>query len=284
MASVAIPDDFLPPEAPSGVHVRKIDFAATALPEYKDLFAAVIDNFLTESECKELIRLAEATTLSGDSTTPTWERAMINAGGGRQILLTDTRNCGRIIWDSPLIAQRLLDRLMPFLRMYGLDVLENKLSVTGLAGRRYNFRLTRLNERLRFLRYKGGEYFRPHWDGMYETPDRLERSYLTVHLYLNGEGGQDLEELMREKQRMEKGDGNINVDVHGKLLGGATSFVRDFEDDSPAVRVFPKTGSVLVFQQASLLHGGDSVFRGVKYTMRTDVMYRKYGISSPQTR
>lgn len=40
-----------------------------------------------------------------------------------------------------------------------------------------------------------------------------------------------------------------------------------------SVRVFPKTGSLLIFQQRNLMHSGDDVFRGVKYTVRTDVMY-----------
>ncbi|KAL1962577.1 hypothetical protein VTN77DRAFT_9370 [Rasamsonia byssochlamydoides] len=274
-----IPPNFLPPEAPRDAHARRIDFAATdpPLPEYRDFFAAVIDNVLTESECKELIRLAEATTLSESATTPTWERAMINIGNGRQILATDIRNCGRIIWDTPLLAQKLLDRLMPFLRDFGIVRLENQPLVT-LTGRWNVYHLSRLNERLRFLKYEGGEYFRPHWDGFYETPNREEISFYTIHLYLNGEGEQDLTELMREKERIEKGHGNVNLDVAGKLLGGATSFIPKLEEKDRAVRVFPKTGSVLVFQQNDLLHGGDPVFRGTKYTMRTDVMYRKQAI------
>lgn len=78
----------------------------------------------------------------------------------------------------------------------------------------------------------------------------------------------------------EKGDGdgeknNVNEDPAGKLLGGATSFVPNFREEDKAVRIFPRTGSVLVFQQNNLLHGGDPVFRGTKYTMRTDVMYKK---------
>ena len=72
-------------------------------------------------------------------------------------------------------------------------------------------------------------------------------------------------------------DGEVNRDVNGRLLGGATSFIARFEDEEneEQVRVFPRTGSVLVFQQMDLIHGGDPVFRGTKYTMRTDIMYRQ---------
>ncbi|PLB54637.1 hypothetical protein P170DRAFT_421309 [Aspergillus steynii IBT 23096] len=271
--------EFLPAQAPAGVQCHQIDFTATdpPLPKYKDHFAAVIDNILTPAECEELIRQAEASTVTPTSTTPTWERAMINIGNGQQALATDTRNCGRIIWDSPELAQKLLDRLMPFLRDFGLDRIDNQvgnqLLVTGLVGRGKVYHLTRLNERLRFLKYEGGEYFRPHWDAFYRTPDRQEQSFYTIHLYLNGDGEQDVQELARQHERVLNG-GDVNLNVSGELLGGATSFIPRYEDQETQVRVFPKTGSMLVFQQNGLLHGGDPVFRGTKYTVRTDMMYR----------
>ena len=61
-------------------------------------------------------------------------------------------------------------------------------------------------------------------------------------------------------------------DENDTLLGGATSF-SDGMTSKEAVRIFPKTGSVLIFQQRNLFHCGDDVFRGVKYTVRTDVLY-----------
>ncbi|OGM43543.1 hypothetical protein ABOM_008045 [Aspergillus bombycis] len=269
--------NFLLPQAPSGAKYHKIDFATSdpPLPEYKNRFAAIIDHILTQEECNELIRLAEASTLTPQSATPVWERAMVNMGNGRQKLVTDTRNCGRIIWDTPELAEKLLNRLMPFLRDLDIDRLENHPFVTGLAGRNKTYKLTRLNERLRFLKYEGGEYFKPHWDACYTTPDRKEKSYYTIQLYLNGDGEQDLKELVREQTRVEKGEGQANLDVEGKLLGGATSFLPRYEEKERQLRVFPKMGSVLVFQQNDLLHGGDSVFRGTKYTLRTDVMYEQ---------
>ncbi|KAH8428531.1 uncharacterized protein LDX57_006227 [Aspergillus melleus] len=270
-----MPTEFLPAQAPAGVQCHKIDFTATdpPLPKYKGLFAALIDNVLTPAECEELIRQAEASTVTSTSTTPTWERAMINVGNGKQALATETRNCGRIILDSPELAQKLMDRLMPFLRDFGLKRVENQLRVTGLAGRNKVYHLTRLNERLRFLKYEGGEYFRPHWDAFYRTPDRQEQSLYTIHLYLNGDGEQDVKELKRQQKRVNDG-GDVNLDVSGRLLGGATSFTPRYEEQETQVRVFPKTGSVLVFQQNDLLHSGDPVFQGTKYTMRTDMMYR----------
>ncbi|KAL5359107.1 hypothetical protein BJX96DRAFT_164215 [Aspergillus floccosus] len=260
-------EGFLPAQAPNGATSHRIDFLTSSppLPEYKNLSAIIIDNVITETECKELIRLAE-------SSTPTWTRATISGGNGKQILATEERNCGRIIYDNRTLADKLLARLLPFLQEHSIDRIENAPLVTGLAGRKKTYRLTQLNERLRFLRYQGGEYFRPHSDAHYTTPGGREKSFYTVHLYLNGEGEQDAEELRQAEIRVGE-QGDVNLDVEGMLLGGATSFMPRFEEQKRLLRVFPKTGSVLVFQQKSLLHGGDPVFRGTKYTMRTDIMY-----------
>lgn len=286
-----IPEDFLRGPAPAA-KVHRIDFETTTppIPAYKNNFAAVIDNVLSPEECKELLHLAEQSTPESSK----WERAMINAGNGRQVMSVESRKSGRIIWDTAEVAERLLDRLMPYMRECGIEHIQSQPMVTGLGPARRGevMHLSRLNERLRFLRYDGGDYFRPHWDACYVTPDGTEKSLFTMHLYLNGEGEQDMEELMPEIERAAKQrylfarDGEVDlmdlqdpVDVdqqvdtrQGPLLGGATSFMQNYKTEE-AVRVFPRTGSVLIFQQRNLLHGGDDVFRGVKYTVRTDVMY-----------
>lgn len=300
MPPVQIPDAFLR-GAPKGAHARRLDLTKTtpsaAMSAFKERFAAVIDNFMTPEECTELLHLAESST-STSSGTP-WERAMINMGGGREAMSEDTRKSGRIIFDSPDIAQRILDRLMPFMREFNIDRVHNMPQVTGLGPpkRGETYHLAALNERLRFLRYEGGDYFRPHWDGCYVTPDGKQRSLFTIHLYLNGEGEQDMEELMPHIERSVKNNAlfakNGEVDLRDvgveepepepapagdhdpadtSLLGGATSFMDNYMGQD-AIRVFPKTGSILIFQQRNLMHSGDDVFRGVKYTVRSDVMY-----------
>ncbi|CAD7934558.1 unnamed protein product [Amoebophrya sp. A25] len=49
--------------------------------------------------------------------------------------------------------------------------------------------LSRLNPRLRFLRYEPGEIFDWHMDGTYTDRNTQERSFITVQLYLNDVGG-----------------------------------------------------------------------------------------------
>ena len=107
-----------------------------------------------------------------------------------------------------------------------------------------------LNERLRFLKYSPGQYFKPHFDGSYRRPDGSEQSFVTVQLYLN-QG----------------------------MTGGDTTFLSNTRAEDN-VGVAPRTGRVLVFQH-DLLHEGSTLLEGVKYAMRTDVMYRKAANTDP---
>ena len=86
---------------------------------------------------------------------------------------------------------------------------------------------------------------------MYETPDQKERSHYTLHLYLN--------------------DTDHQPEGETCLEGGATTFWS--MDEARRVDVAPKMGSVLLFQQRFLVHSGDDVRRGMKITLRTDLMY-----------
>ncbi|KAE9963261.1 hypothetical protein BLS_009478 [Venturia inaequalis] len=245
-APAPLPKDFLiGPPADITPQSSKIDFTKTELPEYAGLYATVIDNVFTVPECEELVRLAEATT------NGKWERAMVNIGGGRQAMYEDTRKCGRIIFDTEELAGRIWERVAPFLPE--LLRIEGKAEVMGWGPvkRGEVWRCVGLNERLRLLKYVGGEYFKPHCDGCYEAPSK-ERSYYTLHLYLNDTDHQPTSE---------------------PLVGGATTFFGDTMKNR--LDVAPKMGRVLVFQQRSLLHAGDDLISGMKLTLRTDIMYAK---------
>jgi hypothetical protein len=87
---------------------------------------------------------------------------------------------------------------------------------------------------------------------MYETNDRMERSHFTLHLYLSD---------------------SIHQPSGEQLEGGATTFWS--MNMANRFDVQPKMGRVLVFQQRFLIHAGDDVIRGIKLTMRTDIMYSK---------
>jgi hypothetical protein len=102
--------------------------------------------------------------------------------------------------------------------------------------RLFGRRAVGVNERFRGYRYQPGQRFAPHYDGAFQRSDH-ECSELTFMVYLN-EG----------------------------FTGGATEFL-DFE-----VVVTPRVGATLLFQH-QLLHEGCVVKTGVKYVLRSDVMY-----------
>lgn len=97
------------------------------------------------------------------------------------------------------------------------------------------WRVLGLNERLRFYRYEPGQFFRWHMDGAYQRSHH-QRSLLTLMVYLN-EGFQ----------------------------GGTTDF-------DMMCRVEPEEGMALLFEHA-VRHQGAPLRSGVKYVLRTDVMY-----------
>ena len=99
-----------------------------------------------------------------------------------------------------------------------------------------------LNERLRVLRYAPGERFEPHYDLVVDyPPDR--RSLVTVLVYLT--------------------DG---------FEGGDTAFLDAAAPSSSPAAVAPRVGRVVLFEHG-LFHSGQEVVAGVKYVLRTDVLF-----------
>jgi hypothetical protein len=151
---VGLPKGFLDGPA-SNVIRSRVDFTKGGLPEYEGAWAVVLDGVLSQEECDTIVAAAEETT------NGTWERAMVNIGGGFQALYEDTRKCGRIMWDNKELAEKLLQRIDKEV-LGEIDRLEKWSVVTGYGPFKRNevWKMTRLNERLRFLKYTGGEYFK----------------------------------------------------------------------------------------------------------------------------
>lgn len=151
-----LPEDFLDGPAPT-IKRSTINFTKDNLPEYDDKWAVVLDNVLSEEECAQLVAAAEATT------DGKWERALVNIGGGMQAMYEDTRKCGRIIWDNRELMAKLWARIEG--QVPEIHRLEKWADVTGNGPAKRNevWKVTRLNDRGRFLKYVGGEYFK----GMY---------------------------------------------------------------------------------------------------------------------
>ncbi|KAL9580581.1 MAG: hypothetical protein Q9212_004411 [Teloschistes hypoglaucus] len=238
-----LPRNFLSGLSPN-IEKEIINFKDTELPEYEGYYACILDNVLTAEECTNLIRAAKARSYGE------WEHAMINTGYGGQQVDPETRSCGRIIWSN----QQLVSKIWARCREHVPEILELKdrrdITGHGFLTQGWTYRMTRLNDSMRFLRYLDGNYFRPHYDANFKAEESRETSFITLHLYLN------------------------ESDEDSILEGGATTF-HATDWSGRHVDVVPKVGRVLLFQQRGLLHSGADVTRGVKYTMRTDVMYQK---------
>lgn len=161
-----------------------------------------VDDVYTPSECAELVALIEASGPTLATNNPLY------------------RDQDRVIRDDPAIAGELFRRLRPHLpeRMGALE-------------------LARLNERLRFYRYRPGQRFEPHMDHWYRPSDR-EITLHTVLAYFDDD-----------------------------FDGGETAFHEQLEEV-----VVPRRGRVAIFQHKNR-HEGRPVLRGTKYAMRSDVVY-----------
>jgi predicted 2-oxoglutarate/Fe(II)-dependent dioxygenase YbiX len=112
---------------------------------------------------------------------------------------------------------------------------------THLPERMGSLSLLGLNDRLRFYRYRPGQRFEPHMDHWFRPNDRQ----ITLHTVL--------------------------AYFNDNFTGGETVFQEQFDQT-----VVPKAGTVAVFQH-KLRHEGRSVLQGVKYAMRSDVIYEAVG-------
>lgn len=98
-----------------------------------------------------------------------------------------------------------------------------------------------INPRLRVLKYLPGGEFKIHADGQYRAPNGDE-SKLTILIYLND-----------------------------NYTGAYTTLVLD---DGRHVPIVPHTGDIAI-QDQDILHYVPPLEDGVKYVIRTDIMYRR---------
>lgn len=239
----------------------RIDFSSTPLGEnYSGFFATVLDDVFSEEECADLLKLAK--------TPPNkWEPIAV---AGDEVHASNFRHSDRsLVFGADEAALKIYERLRPFLpEIHEISPLGEWSLITGKAGRTKQAATWKLvgcvpisflrcgimnlaysvNSRLSFLRYGPGHYFKPHCDGLNTVGEH--KSFVTLQIYLNDR------------------DGNGT-----KLQGGATRFWTP--NKKRYIDVEPKIGRVLVFQQRMLIHSGEEVVAGMKYTMRSDFMFEE---------
>jgi len=200
-------------------------------------FAVLMHNVLSSDECQQLIRRAENVG---------FDEALIN-NNGKQVLNKNIRACQRCMIDDKAISDDFFNRILSALK--GTD-LENKVLHAPwiTSGDDHTITAVGLNERLRFLKYEPGHFFSAHRDLRFvrgaDAGERTgETSHITVQLYLND-----------------------------KFKGGTTRFIsgkRHYD-------VKPRMGSILIFDH-DLLHEGSKVTGGMKYSVRSDIMFTSRG-------
>ncbi|KAI2641098.1 hypothetical protein GGS21DRAFT_356851 [Xylaria nigripes] len=248
------------PKGPA-IIVMPIHFASSPLAEdYGSYFAMIIDNLLTPEECAKLQA----------STGNDWQD--LSKG-------TSFRECQRMLVFSHQWASALYERIIPHLPEQvkalrkGDPLAEAIVGPSHLKGsigaRKTVWRIKEANERLSFLRYQPGHYFKPHCDAMYARPGKDERSFLTCQIYLNdtlegvdGESGGETRfwtsQVGKRKKALEKEDET------------------EEDKEAPFLDIKPKLGRALVFQQRMLWHSGQELKHGEKSTVRLDLMFERH--------
>ena len=152
------------------------------------------------------------------------------------------RNNGRIMVDDEELTSALYSRMQPFINRYVFDWAETRKIGLGLDGDVGPMR--GLNERLRICKYNPGGLFQKHRDAIANI--RGLRSRFTVMLYLN--------------------------DVSPENGGSTRFYATAIDGDTVAAKIQPVAGMVVIFPH-DYLHDGEELFGGLKYIMRSDVMF-----------
>lgn len=197
-------------------------------------YCEVFDNFLSRAECSALIGRAEQAGFrpAADDYPPSY------------------RNNDRLVVDDPELAARLFERLAkhaPF-----------TLGAGAMSAAGEHFALSSLNERVRFCRYRAGQEFTIHQDGVYHA-DEQHQSRLTFMIYLT-----DGEDFV---------GGDTLFYARGPTALGAPTVV---------ARVRPRIGSLILFDHG-VWHAGEPVTRGQKHVVRSDVIYRRVRTGGRET-
>lgn len=138
---------------------------------------------------------------------------------------------------------------------------ENAYFTKGIGGREWS--ISGCVDRLRFYKYSKDEEYPEHMDGSYSRtivdhrePTKIikQHSFLTLLIYLNDdfEGGET--KFYPDKQHCR--------------------FLRDIEDKQPVHVIKPDQGMALI-NIHNILHEGSRVLSGIKYVLRTDIVYEK---------
>ncbi|PPQ72682.1 hypothetical protein CVT24_012660 [Panaeolus cyanescens] len=260
--------DVLPKKGrrPDPSTVTPLDWSTTPLSNrYDKHYLKVIDNVFTDEECAAIKALAESDAQ--------YTQAALHYGQGKtdHYVNTDYRNSDRILRFDANAAEEIYARLRPYVE----DIAEIRRGdkYHGIMAGYWQsnedavFRLVGMNERLSFLRYGPGHFFKGHCDFLNKLPDgRLGQ--VTIQIYLGEDGVQGGATRISGRENV--------VQPKKGILGNLLDVFGNKEKQQNFLDVAPKKGRVLIFQHRELYHSGEEVTAGLKYTLRSDLMYRPF--------
>lgn len=219
--------------------VRTLDTKAARERYTPDQLLVVLDSLLDDGECARINEVAEA------------------IGFGRTSYPQQYRGNLRLIVTDHGLSSALWERVRP-------HVPERLVTQGGYDGKEV-WRAVGLNECFRLAKYYEGHRFGSHCDARFErTHD--EKSFFTVNVYTNTvkpeNGGRT--RFYHERKSSEP---------RRKGRGREEPTDEDFD-----LQLQPEAGTACLFQHGpgqALLHDGERLRGGVKYLLRTDVMYRR---------
>ncbi|KAF9032394.1 hypothetical protein BJ165DRAFT_1517538 [Panaeolus papilionaceus] len=232
-----------PDKRPDPATIAPLDWKTTPLSNayLPSHYLKIIDSVFSDEECQALKALAESDAQ--------WAQAAVHYGLGENenYVNTDYRNSDRILRFDFKAAEELYERLRPYVEEIAEIRAGDKYEKLMVRKIPYNgvYKMIGVNERLSYLRYGPGHYFKGHCDFLHDLPDGRV-GQVTIQIYLGEDG----------------------------VEGGATRIA----GGSPGkyVDVFPKKGRVLIFQHKDVFHSGEEVTSGLKFTLRSDLLYRYF--------
>ncbi len=180
---------------------------------------SLVKDFLSEKECLNLIQYSNS--IQYTKASPAYPPSY--------------RNNDRLVIDDAKFASELFQRAYNFLPHQIVDPDGARWQLVGI------------NERFRFCRYKAGQFFKIHRDGVYYQNDAIQ-SKLTFMVYLNG--GED-------------------------FGGGLTRFFESRDPTSKIITAITPQQGALVYFNHDLWHDGQELLHGEKFIMRSDILYER---------
>jgi prolyl 4-hydroxylase len=207
-----------------------------------------VDSFLTDKECRALIESAEK---DGFKPSP------LSGGGHGRTGREDARTNQFTVIPDHKLADTWFKRIRPFVPD-DLTFIPSSPYFGEKGGAEW--KPVGLVERLRYYKYESGNEYPEHMDGSYtrkvirNNQTYQQQSFLTLLVYLNDDFTGGTTNFFPHKQHCR--------------------FLRDIELKVPTVVVTPQKGSGLVSLH-TILHEGSAVEDGLKYVVRTDIVFER---------